>query len=81
MTYLELKRREAQALYREEQAYLSKNEGEIKRMMDEDLKERERAAREAGGSLFAVLGALVRGGAPPPGKPVDDKGGVAQTGK
>ncbi|KZV78511.1 HAD-like protein [Exidia glandulosa HHB12029] len=71
LTYLEQKRLEAQQLYLEEQAYLKKNEGEIKRMMEDDLKERERMAREQGNSLMAVMGALINGppGVPPPPAP------------
>lgn len=70
LTYLEQKRREAQALYLDEQAYLRKNEPEIKRMIEEDLKERERLAKEQGSSVMSFVGAIVNGppGVPPPPK-------------
>ena len=55
-------------MYLEEQAYLKKNEPEIKRMIEEDIKERDRMAREQGNSLMAVMGAIINGppGVPPP---------------
>jgi len=38
LTYLEQKRKEAQQEYLAEQAYLRKNEGEIKKMIEDEMK-------------------------------------------
>ncbi|KAH7097950.1 HAD-like protein [Auriculariales sp. MPI-PUGE-AT-0066] len=71
LTFLELKRRDAQQQYLDEQAYLKKNDSEIKKMAEDELKERERLAKEAGGSIAAIVGTLLAGPPqpklPPPG--------------
>ncbi|KAI0032391.1 HAD-like domain-containing protein, partial [Vararia minispora EC-137] len=51
-TYLEKKRREAQAFYLQEQQYLEDNKAEIERMMQADLEERQ---KEMGGTIFGML--------------------------
>ena len=53
LSYLDLKRREAQAIYREEQKYWRDHADEIKKMMDED---RERQMAELKGSLWGMIG-------------------------
>lgn len=63
-SYVDLKRAEAQAMYLEEQKYWKENEGEIKRLMEED---RERQLKEmGGGTVMGMFGAMAGGGAPSP---------------
>ncbi|EGO00630.1 hypothetical protein SERLA73DRAFT_178488 [Serpula lacrymans var. lacrymans S7.3] len=54
-TYLEQKRKEAQALYREEQAYIEKNKGEFERLLELD---REAMAKEMSGSLWTMIDSM-----------------------
>ncbi|KAA1470459.1 HAD-like protein [Dentipellis sp. KUC8613] len=63
-TYLEAKRREAQALYLEEQKYIRENKAEFERLLEQD---RQAAEREMSANLFGSMGALV--GGPPQRKP------------
>ena len=58
LTYLEQKRREAQAHYREEQAYIAKNKDEFERLLLEDQKA---MASEGPGSLLEAL-SMMQGG-------------------
>jgi import inner membrane translocase subunit TIM50 len=60
-TYLELKRAEAQALYRQEQAYIAEHKAEFEALLAAD---REAAMSEGPGSLVGFMQAM--GGAPPP---------------
>jgi len=68
LTFLERRRQEAQAAYKEDQAYWKANEEEFKRLMKED---QERQMKEmAGGSLLGWLGmgGPMAGIQPPPGQ-------------
>jgi import inner membrane translocase subunit TIM50 len=55
-SYVDMKRAEAQAMYLEEQKYWKANEGEIKRLMEED---RERQIKEMGGGTVRLLSLVV----------------------
>ncbi|KDQ56467.1 hypothetical protein JAAARDRAFT_36623 [Jaapia argillacea MUCL 33604] len=54
-TYLEQKRAEAQALYREEQAYIRAHKDEFERLLEED---KNRMAKEMSGSLWGAMGLI-----------------------
>lgn len=60
-TYLEQKRAEAQAIYKEEQAYIASHKEEFDRLLEED---RKAMAREMSGSLWGAIGKMA--GVPPP---------------
>ena len=60
LTYLEQKRKEAQALYLEEQKYLEQNREHFEQLLEE---ERKAAAAQMAGNLFNVMASL---GGPPP---------------
>ncbi len=63
MTYLELKRREAQQRYLEEQEYLKQN----KPMFDKLIKEQEEAMqREMPSTFWGATQAILAGPPPPP---------------
>jgi import inner membrane translocase subunit TIM50 len=69
-TYLDQKRAEAQAQYREEMAYMEANKPQLEKMLQE---ERDAMMREGAGSLLGAISALA-GGAPPA-QPEDGKDG------
>lgn len=60
-TYLEQKRAEAQALYREEQAYIAANKDNFERLLEED---RQAMAREMSGNAFGVVQSMFLGKKP-----------------
>ncbi|KAI0944047.1 hypothetical protein AcV7_001975 [Taiwanofungus camphoratus] len=63
LTYLEQKRREAQTLYQDEQAYIRANKETFERLIKED---QEAMAKEmSGGTFWSAAEALIRGGPPP----------------
>ena len=63
LTYLELKRREAQQRYLEEQEYLKQN----KPLFDKMIKEQEEAMqREMPSTFWGATQAILAGGPPPP---------------
>lgn len=73
-TYLEAKRREAQAWYLEEQKYIRDHSEEF----DRQKKAQEEAAlREMSGNLWGTLGTLV-GAQPPPAAPGADAAASGQ---
>ncbi|TFY83222.1 hypothetical protein EWM64_g784 [Hericium alpestre] len=72
-TYLESKRREAQALYLEEQKYIRENKAEFERLLEQD---REAAAREMSGSLWGSMTTML--GGPPPQRPEEGREGAAK---
>jgi import inner membrane translocase subunit TIM50 len=57
-TYLEKKRREAQAFYVQEQQYLKDNKEEIERLMQADLDAR---TKEMGGTIFGMMAGMAPG--------------------
>lgn len=61
LTYLEQKRKEAQAHYREDQAYIAKNREQFDKLLEED---RNAAAAQMSGSLWSVVSGIA--GGPPP---------------
>ncbi|KAH8110508.1 HAD-like protein [Phellopilus nigrolimitatus] len=61
ITYLEQKRKEAQAHYLEEQAYITANRGQFDRLLEE---ERQAAAAQMSGNLWSLMSGM--SGAPPP---------------
>lgn len=61
LTYLELKRREAQEFYRREQQWFKENEEELKRLVEED---KAKQLAEMSGSIFGSM--LPGWGGPPP---------------
>jgi len=67
-TYLEQKRAEAQALYREEQAYIAANKANFERLLEED---RQAMAREMSGNAFGVVQSMFTGKKPEPPAPKD----------
>lgn len=69
-TYLEQKRAEAQAQYKEEMAYLEANKPTLDKMLQE---ERDAMMREGAGSLLGIMQAF--GGAPP--LPKDGEAGAS----
>lgn len=60
LTYLEQKRKEAQAHYREELAYINSNKENFDKLIEEDRKALE---KQMSGNLFSMLSNI---GAPPP---------------
>lgn len=72
MTYLEAKRREAQAFYREEQKYIREHKGEFDALIEAD---RQAQASAMSGPLWSSLSATLGGGPPPPPTPGEDKTG------
>lgn len=60
LTYLEIKRREAQEQYLAEQSYLKKNDAEIKRMAEEDQKVRLAHTRLVVGARHRFLSLRIR---------------------
>jgi import inner membrane translocase subunit TIM50 len=58
LTYLEQKRKEAQLLYKEEQAYIQSHKADFERLLAE---ERKTMAKEMSGSLWGALDALYGG--------------------
>lgn len=58
-TYLEQKRKEAQMIYREEQAYINANKAEFERLMEED---RQAMAKEMSGNMLSTFGMVLGGG-------------------
>jgi mitochondrial import inner membrane translocase subunit TIM50 len=75
-TYLEMKRAEAQALYRQEQAYIAEHKAEFDRLLEED---RQAAMREGAGSMLSFMQS-VAGGAPAPGQePAGSNAGAGTT--
>ena len=60
-TYLESKRKEAQALYLEEMAFIEKNKAEFDRIIKQD---EEAMAAQMPSNLFEMLGAIVSGQQP-----------------
>ena len=75
-TYLEQKRKEAQALYREEMAFIETNKSEFDRMLE---KEKEAMAEQMPDNLFGMLGALVGAGKKPGGQEKEGEAAVAAT--
>jgi len=65
-TYLEKARREAQAVYLQEQKYLQDNKAEFDRIMQADMEAR---AKEMGGTVFGMMAGFV----PKPTPSVDDR--------
>lgn len=61
-TYLEAKRREAQALYLQEQQYIKEHKEEFEALLEQD---RQQQAAQASGNLFAALGSMTGLPAPP----------------
>jgi len=72
LTYLEAKRREAQAFYREEQKYIREHKGEFDALIEAD---RQAQANAMSGPLWSSLSATLGGGPPPPPTPGEDKQG------
>ena len=72
MTFLEAKRREAQAFYREEQKYIREHKGEFDALIEAD---RQAQANAMSGPLWSSLSATLGGGPPPPPTPGEDKQG------
>ncbi|KAG7562868.1 hypothetical protein FFLO_01697 [Filobasidium floriforme] len=66
MTYLEQKRAQAQAMYREEQEYWRKNADEIKRLMEED---RQKQLADQKGTLMSWMTGKPSPDAQAPGQP------------
>ncbi|KZP20073.1 HAD-like protein [Athelia psychrophila] len=62
LTYLEQKRKEAQALYLEEQAFITKNKDEFERLIEQD---KQAMAAQMPDNLIGML-SVMTGGAPPP---------------
>ena len=62
-TYLEQKRAEAQALYREEQAYIAANKENFERLLEED---RQAMAKEMSGNALGVVQSMFSGKKPEP---------------
>jgi len=71
LTYLEAKRREAQAFYREEQKYIREHKAEFDALIEAD---RQAQANAMSGPLWSSLSATLGGGPPPP-TPGEDKQG------
>lgn len=61
LTYLEQKRKEAQAHFREDQAYIAQNRENFEKLLEED---RKAAAAQMSGSLWSVMSGIA-GGQPP----------------
>jgi len=72
LTFLEAKRREAQAFYREEQKYIREHKGEFDALIEAD---RQAQANAMSGPLWSSLSATLGGGPPPPPTPGEDKQG------
>ena len=70
MTYLEAKRREAQAFYREEQKYIREHRAEFDALIEAD---RQAQANAMSGPLWASVTATLGGGPPPPTTPGEGK--------
>jgi len=70
LTFLEAKRREAQAFYREEQKYIREHKGEFDALIEAD---RQAQANAMSGPLWSSLSATLGGGPPPPPTPGEDK--------
>ncbi|KAF9783789.1 HAD-like protein [Thelephora terrestris] len=62
-TYLEQKRAEAQALYKEEQAYIAANKENFERLLEED---RQAMAKEMSGNALGVVQSMFLGKKPEP---------------
>jgi import inner membrane translocase subunit TIM50 len=74
-TYLEQKRKEAQALYLEEMAFIEKNKGEFERIIEE---EKEAMAKQMPDNLFGMLNAMTGGKPPGPEPPKEGSVGDAE---
>ena len=72
LTYLEQKRKEAQAHYREEQAYIAANKSHFDNLIEEDRKALE---QQMSGNLFSMLSNI---GAPPPPPPQGQEPGKTE---
>ncbi|KAI5116777.1 hypothetical protein M0805_008732 [Coniferiporia weirii] len=72
LTYLEQKRREAQAHYLEEQAYIAANRGHFDRLIEED---RQAAAAQLSGNLWSLMAGMA---GPPPPPPPQGQGQVQE---
>jgi len=70
LTFLEAKRREAQAFYREEQKYIREHKGEFDALIEAD---RQAQANALSGPLWTSFAATLGGGPPPPATPGEDK--------
>ncbi|KAI0262170.1 HAD-like domain-containing protein [Gloeopeniophorella convolvens] len=66
LTYLEAKRREAQAIYREEQKYIREHKDEFDALLEAD---RQAQASALSGPLWASVATTLGGGPPPPPEP------------
>jgi len=75
-TYLEQKRAEAQALYREEQEYIAANKGNFERLLEED---RQAMAKEMSGNALGVVQSMFFGRQPEPPAPTTAAGASATT--
>ena len=74
--YLEQKRAEAQAMYREEQAYIASSKENFKRLMEED---RQAMGREMSGNTFGVIQTMFTGKKPEPTESTTAAGSNAAT--
>ncbi len=63
-TYLEMKRKEAQQNYADEQAYIARNREHLEKLLEQ---EQQAMMAQAPTNLWDAFGAM--GGAPPPGPP------------
>jgi import inner membrane translocase subunit TIM50 len=72
LTYLEAKRREAQAFYKEEQKYIREHKAEFDALIEAD---RQAQANAMSGPLWTSLTATLGGGPPPPPTPGDENKG------
>ena len=70
MTYLEAKRRESQAFYREEQKYIREHKAEFDALIEAD---RQAQANAMSGPLWASVTATLGGGPPLPTTPGEGK--------
>ena len=75
-TYLEQKRAEAQALYREEQAYIASNKENFERLLEED---RQAMAREMSGNALGVVQSMFFRKQPEPPAPTTAAGASTTT--
>ena len=75
-TYLEQKRAEAQALYREEKAYIAANKANFERLLEED---RQAMAKEMSGNAVGVVQSMLFGKKPEPPEPATADGANATT--